>query len=132
VLIVPAWIMKYYVLDLSPDNSLIRTWSATASPSSRSRGRTPLAPIATSAWTTTRSSAFGRAAGGRPHRPRRRHSRHGYCLGGTLLAIAAAALGRDGRSPLRTLSLLAAQTDFTAPGELGLFIDETRSRSSSS
>jgi len=36
----------------------------------------------------------------------------------------AAALGREGPTPLRTLTLLAAQTDFTEPGELGLFIDE--------
>lgn len=50
----------------------------------------------------------------------------GYCLGGTLLATVAAALGRtDGtETPLKTLTLLAAQTDLTAPGEIGLFIDE--------
>jgi polyhydroxyalkanoate synthase len=58
--------------------------------------------------------------------PRARIHATGYCLGGTLLSIAAAALGRDGRSPLQTLTLLAAQTDFTAPGELGLFIDESQ------
>ncbi|MEK6292570.1 MAG: hypothetical protein V4793_14505, partial [Paraburkholderia tropica] len=59
----------------------------------------------------------------------------GYCLGGTLLAIAAAALGREpqavnGSAPmqadaLRTVSLLAAQTDFRAPGELRFFIGES-------
>ena len=48
----------------------------------------------------------------------------GYCLGGTLLAMAAAALGRVGSKALKTVSLLAAQTDFTDPGELSLFIDE--------
>jgi polyhydroxyalkanoate synthase len=59
----------------------------------------------------------------------------GYCLGGTLLAIAAAALTKAGPQgvmghrvlpEIKTLTLLAAQTDFSEPGELGLFIDESQ------
>jgi polyhydroxyalkanoate synthase subunit PhaC len=59
----------------------------------------------------------------------------GYCLGGTLLAIAAAAVAKSASSgvmgftdlpQLKTLTLLAAQTDFSEPGELGLFIDESQ------
>lgn len=126
VFILPAWIMKYYVLDLQPQNSLIKylvdqghtvfcvSWINPAD-AERDFGmddylrmgmREPL-------------DVIGQVVGGKPI-----HA-VGYCLGGTLLSIGAAAMARDNDERLASLTLLAAQTDFSEPGEIALFIDDS-------
>ena len=125
VLIVPAWIMKYYILDLSPHNSLIaylvRQGHGVLHFLEESARRT-----ASWAWTIiSRSASAKRWTPSPPSCPTRAYAA-GYCLGGTLLTIAASAMARDGDTRLASLSLLAAQTDFNEPGELALFIDESQ------
>jgi polyhydroxyalkanoate synthase len=145
LLIVPSCIMKYYILDLSPGNSMVRYLV--------SQGHT----VYIISWRNPqvedrdlgvrdylRSGVMdAMAAVARTSGARRIHAA-GYCLGGTFLSIVAAALaGHQAAAeahPLRrqsdladlpqlqSITLLATLTDFTEPGELGVFIDDDQLR----
>ncbi|HVY89475.1 MAG TPA: alpha/beta fold hydrolase [Hyphomonadaceae bacterium] len=124
VLIFPPWINKYYVLDLTPKNSLV-AWL-------RDQGFTVYMVSWRSADDETKDFNWDDylALGGRAaldwvygeHKVPVNAA--GYCVGGALLSMMAARLAEQGDDRLASISLLAAQTDFSEPGDLGLFIDD--------
>jgi polyhydroxyalkanoate synthase len=140
ILIIPSPIMKFYILDLSPQNSMVRYLVSQGFTVFMISWRNPdaddrdlgmddyLLGAVMQALRQTRLISNASAV----------HAM-GYCLGGTFLAIVAALMGskeftaREAKhsetqeTPLPALAsvtLLAAQTDFSEAGELGIFIDD--------
>jgi polyhydroxyalkanoate synthase len=125
LLIVPPWINRFYVLDLTPEKSFIKwcldqgltvfciSW---VNPDERLAQKTfddyvrqgPLAAL----------DAIKEATG-----EDKVHA-IGYCVGGTLLAIALAAMAARGDERIASATLFAAQVDFTYAGDLKVFVDE--------
>jgi polyhydroxyalkanoate synthase len=126
ILILPAWIMKYYILDLSPKNSLVK-WLV-------EQGHT----VFMVSWRNPekedshlgmddyyRQGAMSAIDAVHDIFPKNKIHLMGYCLGGTLAMITAAAMARNKDNRLKSLTLLAAQGDFSKAGELMLFITES-------
>ena len=125
VLMVPPWINKFYVLDLTPDKSYIK-WMV-------DQGLTlfvvswvnPDARLASKSFEDyMREGVFAALDAIEAATGERRVHAMGYCVGGTLLATALGYMATKNDERIASATFLAAQVDFTYAGDLKVFVDE--------
>ena len=130
LLIVPPWINKFYILDLTPEKSFIR-WCVDQGVSVFVISWVnPDARVAAKSFeeymrdgVIAAMDAVTQATG-----EKKMHS-IGYCVGGTLLAITLAWLAAKKQDRVASCTLFTAQVDFTYAGDLAVFVDEERIKS---
>jgi polyhydroxyalkanoate synthase subunit PhaC len=127
LLIVPPWINKYYILDLTPEKSFVK-WCV-------EQGLTvfviswvnPDARLAAKTFEDyMRQGPFEALDVIREATGEDKVHALGYCVGGTLLSIAVAYMAAKGDDRVTSATLFAAQTDFTYAGDLKVFVDEAQ------
>jgi len=125
ILFVPPCINKYYILDLQPENSLIRYTVEQGHRVFVISWRNPDDSLAKATWDQYIEDAaicairvVQEIAGSD------RIDTLGFCVGGTILATALAVLAARGETPAASMTLLTTLLDFTNTGVLDLFIDE--------
>ena len=125
LLIVPPWINKFYILDLREKNSYIK-WAVDqghtvfviswVNPDERLAQKSFDAYVKEGVIAAL--DAIERQTG------EKEVNAAGYCLGGTLLATTLAYLAAKRQKRILSATFFTTMTDFTDPGELGVFIDE--------
>ncbi|MCP5092762.1 MAG: alpha/beta fold hydrolase [Gammaproteobacteria bacterium] len=126
VLIIPAWIMKYYILDLLPKKSMVKYLVENGKTVFLISWKNPLDEdhnLAMDDYVYRGVLASLDAISAITH-SNKVHA-VGYCLGGTLLGIVAALMAREGDDRLKSMTTFASQFDFTEPGEIQSFLGES-------
>ncbi len=127
LLIVPPWINKYYILDLSPENSFIR-WAVSQGVSVFCMSWVnPDSSLAEKTFADYSRDGIGAALDTiRAITGEKQATAIGYCIGGTLLGATLAAMAAKKDSSIASAAFFAAQFDFEHAGELKYFIDEAQ------
>ena len=125
-LLVPPCINKFYILDLQPENSLIRYAVAQGHRTFVLSWRNPDQSMAEKTWDDYIEHAAIKAISVvQEITGSATINALGFCVGGTILGTAAAVLAAKGEKPLASMTLLTSLLDFTDTGILDIFIDET-------
>jgi len=126
LLIVPPCINKFYILDLQPDNSLVRYAVEQGHTVFVVSWRNILPAQEKLTWDDYIQEGVIRAmATVREISGMEKINAVGFCVGGTLLGAALAVQAARGEDWVESLTLLAAMLDFSDTGEIGLFVDES-------
>lgn len=124
LLIVPPCINKYYILDLRHDNSFVRHCVAAGHTVFMVSWRNPRQEQAHLGWDDYLQLGVVEAiAAARQICGSTTINALGFCVGGTILASALAALAARGERPVASLTLLATLLDFSEVGQLAVFVD---------
>lgn len=125
LLVVPPCINKFYIMDLQPDNSLIRFMVAQGHTVFLVSWRNPTEAQGHLTWDDYLTQGPIAAIGVVREITRiKQINILGFCVGGTIVTSALAVLKARGEDPAASLTLLTTLLDFSDTGEIGLFIDE--------
>jgi polyhydroxyalkanoate synthase len=125
LLIVPPSINKYYILDLQPENSLVRFMVAQGYTVFLISWRNPKAEQGHFGWDDyLEQGPLSAIRVVQEISWQKEINLLGFCVGGTLLASALAVLAGRGEKPAVSLTLLTTLLDFSDTGEISIFIDE--------
>jgi polyhydroxyalkanoate synthase len=125
LVIIPPCINKFYVLDLQPENSFIRNAVAEGHTVFTVSWRNIRPELAHLTWDDYLQRGVMQALDvALEVTGADRANGLGFCIGGTLLASAAAVLAETDREPLASLTLLTTMLDFADPGEIGALLNE--------
>ncbi|MFA6313425.1 MAG: class I poly(R)-hydroxyalkanoic acid synthase [Sterolibacterium sp.] len=125
LVMVPPCINKYYILDLQPENSLVRYAVEQGNTVFMVSWRNPRAEQGHLAWDDyIESGVLAALKVAAEICQVKQVNALGFCVGGTILASALSVAKARGEDPVASLTLLTTLLDFSEPGELGCFIDE--------
>ena len=125
-LLVPPCINKFYILDLQPENSLIRYAVAQGHRTFVVSWRNPDESMQDKTWDDyIEHAAIKAIAVTQEITGAKSINALGFCVGGTILSTALAVLAARGEKPVASLTLLTSLLDFSDTGILDIFIDET-------
>lgn len=124
-LLVPPCINKFYILDLQPENSLIRYAVSQGHRTFVVSWRNPDASLAKKTWDNYVEEAAMKAISVTQEiTGAETINALGFCVGGTILGTALAVLAARGEKPVASATFLTCLLDFTDTGILDVFIDE--------